>query len=260
MKDCRTKSKKIAFAVVAHPDDIEFMMAGTFILLGQAGFELHYMTVSNGSCGTATHAREELAAIRTEESRNAAKMIGAHYHPPVAEDTDIYYERHLVSTLCAIVREVNPQILLLPSPQDYSEDHTNTSRLMVTAAFLRNVKNFVTAPPTATVNNEMAIYHCMPVGLVDQLRNPIKADAYIDISSAFDRKRQMLECHRSQKDWLDYSQGQDSYLATMEDLSLKMGEQSEKFKYAEGWRRHFHLGFGPEEFDPLCETLGNLIV
>ena len=31
-----------AFAVSAHPDDIEFFMAGTMILLGRAGYELHY--------------------------------------------------------------------------------------------------------------------------------------------------------------------------------------------------------------------------
>ena len=41
-----------AFAVAAHPDDIEFMMAGTLILLGRAGYELHYMTIANGSCGS----------------------------------------------------------------------------------------------------------------------------------------------------------------------------------------------------------------
>ena len=39
---------RTAFAVVAHPDDIEFHMAGTLLLLGQAGFELHTMTVANG--------------------------------------------------------------------------------------------------------------------------------------------------------------------------------------------------------------------
>ncbi len=30
-------SKRV-FAIAAHPDDIEFMMAGTFILLGRAGY------------------------------------------------------------------------------------------------------------------------------------------------------------------------------------------------------------------------------
>ena len=45
-------SKKTAFALVAHPDDIEFMMAGTLVLLGQLGYELHYMNLANGSAGS----------------------------------------------------------------------------------------------------------------------------------------------------------------------------------------------------------------
>ncbi|MDY6912941.1 MAG: PIG-L family deacetylase [Planctomycetota bacterium] len=253
-------SDKVAFAVVAHPDDIEFMMAGTLILLGQAGFELNYMTVANGSCGTATQSKDEIVAIRTAEARSAAEMIGAQYHPPLVGDTEIFYDQVLISRLCAIVRRVNPQILLLPSPQDYTEDHIDTSRLMVTAAFLRGVKNYLTDPQMPTVQRDMAIYHCMPIGLVDQLRRPVRADAYVDISDVFDQKLRMLKCHRSQKEWLDYSQGLDSYLAAMEQMSLEIGKRSKKFKYAEGWQRHLHLGFGPEQFDPLQDALKNLVI
>ncbi|MDQ6630443.1 MAG: PIG-L family deacetylase, partial [Verrucomicrobiota bacterium] len=32
---------KTAFAIAAHPDDIEFMMAGTLLLLKNAGYEIH---------------------------------------------------------------------------------------------------------------------------------------------------------------------------------------------------------------------------
>ncbi len=67
--------KKVAFAIAAHPDDIELMMAGTLMLLREAGFELHYMNVANGSCGTATLGRDEIIAIRREEARNAAALI-----------------------------------------------------------------------------------------------------------------------------------------------------------------------------------------
>jgi len=73
-------------------------------------------------------------------------------------------------------------------------------------------------------------------------------------------KRQALACHRSQKEWLDVSQGMDSYLQTMDDMSLAVGRMSRRFRHAEGWRRHSHLGFAPEAADPLGETLGKLIL
>ncbi|MFB3890901.1 MAG: PIG-L deacetylase family protein [Phycisphaerae bacterium] len=247
---------KIAFAVAAHPDDIEFMMAGTLALLGRAGYELHYMNIANGSCGSVTMNRERTIATRTREAQEAAAMLGATFHPPLADDIQIYYEPRLVARLCAIVREVRPRVLLLPSPLDYMEDHTNTSRLMVTAAFCRNMPNFPTDPPRPAIDTQMAVYHALPYGLRDQLRRPVTAEFHVDVTSVMDIKRRALTCHKSQKEWLDASQGLDSYIKTMEDLCAQVGLQSGRFRFAEGWSRHSHLGFGAEEFDPLREAIG----
>ena len=43
-----------AIAIAAHPDDIEFLMAGTLLLLAQAGWDIHYFNLSTGNCGSAT--------------------------------------------------------------------------------------------------------------------------------------------------------------------------------------------------------------
>ncbi len=246
---------KVAMAVAAHPDDIEFMMAGTLILLGEAGYELHYMNIANGSCGTAVYDRDEIVAKRTQEARSAAELIGAAFHPPYVNDIELFYEHRLIMKLCAVVRRVNPEILLLPSPRDYMEDHMNASRVMVTAAFCRNMRNYPTDPPTPPIDTEMAVYHALPYGLQDQLRNPIHPEFFVDISDVMDRKRAMLSCHESQRGWLDDSQGVDNYLRTMEDMCRRVGELSGRFESAEGWRRHSHMGLGPEEFDPLREAL-----
>ena len=49
---------KTAFAIAAHPDDIEFFMSGTLMLLAEAGYEIHYMNVANGCCGTTQYDRQ----------------------------------------------------------------------------------------------------------------------------------------------------------------------------------------------------------
>jgi len=250
---------KSAFAVAAHPDDIEFMMAGTLLLLGRAGYALHYMTVANGSCGSTTVGRDQLVTTRTREAREAAAVLGAAYHQPLVDDIQIYYTPVLAARLGAIVRQVDPQILLVPSPLDYMEDHVNVSRLMVTAAFCRNMPNFLTDPPAPAVATDVAVYHAMPVGLRDQLRAPVPPHLYVDVTSVMDAKRRALSCHRSQKQWLDESQGHDSYLRFMEHLSAEVGRMSGRFEHAEGWQRHSHLGFGAEDFDPLTNALGKLV-
>ena len=84
-------SNHIVLALAAHPDDIEFMMAGTLALLGRAGCELHEMNIANGSCGTALEDHDAIVARRTEEARDAARTLGAHFHPPIVDDLEIFY-------------------------------------------------------------------------------------------------------------------------------------------------------------------------
>ncbi len=252
--------RNVAFAVAAHPDDIEFMMAGTLILLGRVGYELHYMNVANGSCGTATLSLEEIVAIRTEEAGAAARLIDAVHHPSFVNDIEIFYEQALLAKVGAIIRRVNPSILLVPSPQDYMEDHANASRLVVSAAFCRTMRNFPTDPPTDPIEGNVAVYHALPYGLRDGLRRRIQAGHYVDISSVMAIKMDMLATHRSQKEWLDRSQGLDAYLTTMEEMSAEVGVMSGRFRYAEGWRRHSHLGFSGPDFDPLTEALGERVI
>ena len=253
-------AKPVALAIAAHPDDIEFMMAGTMLLLSQAGYELHVLNIANGSCGTALHTREAIIAKRLEEARNAAKTLGAFHHDPIVDDLDIFYNKTLLKQVGAVIREVKPDMLLVPSPEDYMEDHMYACRLAVSAAFCRGMRNFHTQPPRDAISGEVTLYHALPYGLRDGLRRAIRPGQYVNIGSVLARKREALACHRSQKEWLDVSQGLDSYLHAMEDMAREVGKWSVVFEYAEGWRRHSHLGFNSKDVDPLGEALGDLCV
>jgi LmbE family N-acetylglucosaminyl deacetylase len=246
---------KRAFAIAAHPDDIEFMMAGTLILLGQAGYELHYMTVANGSCGTDRLDVEAITRIRRRESIDAAGLIGATYHESLVDDIEIYYERETLRQLGAVVREVAPEIILTQSTEEYMEDHSNTTRLVLSAAFTRGMRNFPADPPRPPVDQPVTVYHALPYGLRDPLRRPVRPGMYVDVTDVMGTKREMLARHNSQKEWLDVSQGLDAYLKTMEEMSRQVGRMSGRFPYAEGWTRHLHLGFCSEDADPLAAVL-----
>ena len=63
------------FAVAAHPDDIEFVMAGTLLQLGDAGYELHYMNVANGCCGSSVTDAATTASIRRGEAQEALPAV-----------------------------------------------------------------------------------------------------------------------------------------------------------------------------------------
>lgn len=248
------------FAVAAHADDIEFGMAGTLMLLAAAGCEIHYQNLANGSCGSAVDDAATISAIRLQEAQNAAAKIGAKFYPPLVPDIEIFYEKNLLAKLGSIMRQVAPDILLVPSPSDYMEDHTNTCRLAVTAAFCRVMPNFPVEPPRAAVSSDVVIYHAQPHGHRDPLNRWIQPDFLVNIDSVIDAKAEMLAEHKSQKEWLDRSQGMNAYLDTMKILSAQMGALSDSCQYAEGWRRHNPLGFCAAGADPLGEILAGKIV
>lgn len=249
-------SKRV-FAFHAHPDDIEFMMAGTLVKLRKLGCEIHYMTLANGSAGTAEYNKADIIRIRAEESQEAADILGAEYHPSLVDDMCVFYDEQTLRRLTAVMRRVKPDIVLLPSPQDYMEDHMNTSRLGVSAAFARGMMNFYSEPPMEPTDQEVAVYHAQPHTSRDALRNLVHPEIYVDVSEEMEDKAQALSCHRSQKDWLDRTQGFGSYVQSMKEMIQEIGVMSGKFTYCEGWRRHSHLGFSRTEINPLVEILGD---
>jgi LmbE family N-acetylglucosaminyl deacetylase len=136
------------------------------------------------------------------------------------------------------------------------EDHVNSARLAVTAAFARSMRNFRSTPPRPPVGADVTIYHASPHGLRDGLRRRVDPGAFVATTSVHERKRAALACHASQARWLNASQGMESHLRTMDEFSRAIGTLSGRFTHAEGWRRHSHLGFSAKEADPLRDALG----
>src|SRR6476659_4573494 len=114
-------AKKAAIAIGAHPDDIEFYMAGTLLLLKQAGYEIHYLNVASGNCGSKEYDSNMARKVRAAEGRAAAKVMGAEFHASIADDLEIIYSMELLRRLAAVIRDVKPTILLTHSPADYME-------------------------------------------------------------------------------------------------------------------------------------------
>lgn len=245
-----------AIAITAHPDDIEFIAGGTLLMLKQAGWDIHYFNVSRGNCGSVQYDSETAARIRLKEGMEAARILGAQFHEPIANDMEIVYTPELMRKVSAAIREAKASIVLTHSPVDYMEDHTNTCRLAVSAAFTHGMPNWITDPPRPPYDGDVTVYHAMPHGLRTPLRQSVVAGAYVNTSSVHAIKREALAAHQSQKHWLDVSQGMDSYLVSMDELSREVGRLSGSFEYAEGWRRHLHLGFSATDYDPLQKALG----
>ncbi len=255
MNEITMNEKPKALAVVAHPDDIEFMMLGTLLMLQRRGWEIHYMTVADGCCGSDSEPADVVAARRKAECQASCALTGAVWHPSLCHDLEVFYNWEIGSRLLATVREIRPQILLTQSPDDYMEDHINTCRLAVSAAFCRGMLNAPCNPPRPVFQDDIVVYHAIPHGLMDPFRKPIEPDFYVNVTPVMQMKWDALACHKSQKEWLDVSQGMDAYQKTMQDFMAQLGARSGKFPFAEGFRRRSWLGFSAQEWDPIREVL-----
>ncbi len=117
------KSRKTVLSLGAHPDDAEFLCAGTLALLHQKGWEIHIATMAPGDCGTVQYSREEISRIRKAEAAKSASLLDGAYHCCECGDIFILYDRPSLLKAIELVRKVKPAIVFTTSPSDYMVDH-----------------------------------------------------------------------------------------------------------------------------------------
>jgi LmbE family N-acetylglucosaminyl deacetylase len=65
-----------ALVVAAHPDDIEYGLAGAVASWTSSGKEVHYLLATRGEAGMAGVPPEEAGPVREEEERRSAAVVG----------------------------------------------------------------------------------------------------------------------------------------------------------------------------------------
>jgi LmbE family N-acetylglucosaminyl deacetylase len=205
-----------------------------------------------------------------EEAKQAASHLRATHYDPIFNDLEVEYTQDAIKHLLAIIRKAQPTILLTHAPVDYMEDHMQTCRLVVTAAFAKGVPNYPESSDRRYVKaiySDIAIYHAQPHGNRTPLGQSVRPQLGVFVDPVMETKRAMLAEHRSQQQWLKESQGMNSYIQTMLDLGSEVagvfgssGVRDIPGRYAEGWTKHLHLGFSSKPFDPLKDALGDLAI
>jgi len=247
-------------AVMAHPDDVELLCAGTLILLKRAGWDVHIATMTAGDQGSMKHGRAAIAKIRRKEAAASAKLLGAGYTCLGFDDLTVTYGDQPKRIVTGLLRAVRPDLMILHSPDCYMADHTESVRIAREAAFASTIPNWKapgSSPPCKTMP---AILYADPVDHVDALGRRVPARYVVDVTSVIDRKEQMLAAHESQRSWLREQHGEDEYLHWMRRMGADRARDFRKssVKYAEGFRQH--LGHGFPHDDPLTAPLGRVRV
>jgi N-acetylglucosamine malate deacetylase 1 len=244
----------VALALLAHPDDAEFLCAGTLIRLAhEHGWQIHIASMTPGDCGTAEHSADEIARIRRLEGAASAAQIGGAYTCLEECDLLVAYNTESLKKATDLLRKVRPRIVFTHSPDDYHLDHEMTSRIVRAAAFAAPVPLFARSTHGPDPLEHIPhLYYCDSVEGKDILGRPILPGLYVDITSAIDRKSSMLSCHASQRNWLLKHHGVDQYVESMRAWSAARGREH-GVAFAEAFRQHLGHSY------PQDNLLGDLL-
>ena len=247
--------EKTVLSLLTHPDDTEFMCAGTLALLKQKGWEINIATMTPGDCGSTKLGREQISTIRRGEAKAASDVLDGVCHCLECDDIFLMYDRPALLKVIELLRKVKPSVVFAPSPQDYMMDHETTSLLVQTGCFACGMPNIATEGFDA-FEIIPYLYYVDALEGKDKLGNKIEPAMVVDITCVLDIKEKMLCCHESQRSWLMSHHGMDEYIESMKRFARQRGRLINA-DYAEGFRQH--LGHGCPQDNILKAELGDFV-
>ncbi len=239
---------KRILAFMAHPDDVEFLCAGTLARLKrEAGCPIIIATATSGDCGSMEHRPEEIGRIRHHEALAAAKILEADYYCGGCMDLQVFHDRPTFMRFVEVIRKARADVIMTASPVDYMIDHEMTSLVVRAASFAAPIPNVPTEDPNPAppLEHMPHLYYVDPVEGKDHFGETIEAGFVVDISSTIDVKEEMLACHASQREWLRSHHGVDQYLISMKEWSAERGKLI-GVAYGEAFRQHKTHAYPPD--------------
>ncbi|HTV11147.1 MAG TPA: PIG-L deacetylase family protein [Acidimicrobiales bacterium] len=220
-----------ALAIYAHPDDPDISCGGTLAIWAGAGSEVHVCICCDGDKGSLDRnvAPAQLAALRRKEVQSAGKRLGvAAHHWLGYPDGDVEGRGDLRERIVALVRQVQPEVVLAPDPtsvffgQSYvnHQDHraVGWAVLDAVAPAAAYPHYFPNAGPSFQVR---ALY----------LSGTLEPDTWVDITETIEVKASALACHTSQ-----LGEGGEWLLTAVRQQAEEAGQVAGR-RYAEAFRR-----------------------
>lgn len=188
--------------VTAHPDDVDFGVAGTVAAWVKAGVQVTYCIVTDGDAGGSDRGvpRDHMARIRRDEQRAAAAEVGVSDvvflgHPDGRLEATLDLRRDISRH----IRRVRPQRVLCQSPDRLWDrlpashpDHLAAGEAAVNAVYPDARNPF--AHPELLESEGLEPWTVPEIWL---MAAP-EVNRAVDVTDTFERKIAALRCHVSQ--------------------------------------------------------------
>jgi LmbE family N-acetylglucosaminyl deacetylase len=186
-----TFSDERLLAVVAHPDDADYLCAGTLARAKSEGAAIGLLVLCQGDKGQPSTPIPKLAAVRRKEMSAAARVLGAELffgRVPDGHLADTPVQRRI---LLEVFRRFRPTLVLAHAGNDYHADHRAASALAEAASWFSASAGHKTRSPA--LGSQPALWWMDTMNM-----SGFEPTLYVDVTAFVDLKQQMLACHRSQ--------------------------------------------------------------
>jgi len=221
-------------AVVAHPDDADYLCAGTLARAKADGAQIGICVMCKGDRGRPTKPIRNLAVVRRKEMVAAAKILGATLLRGDFGDGELLDGPKERKKLIELYRRFKPTLVLAHCAGDYHSDHRAASALAEAASWYCTSAGHKSTARVMT--RQPAVWWMDTMNMIG-----FEPGFYVDISDYVEVKRRMLCCHKSQ-----LLRGRDGDFASLEDRMLRQCEirgaqagvaAAEAFRIHPAWKR-----------------------
>jgi LmbE family N-acetylglucosaminyl deacetylase len=181
--------------VGAHPDDIECWAGGTVARYAAEGHKLFFCVATNGNVGSSTHTQKEIAAIRHQEAKAAAAVVGAELIWLDFDDEFLMDTRETRLKFIDAFRVARPDVVFCHWIEDYNPDHSLSGRLVDDCISMAKIP-LIKTDHSPTQKIPPVYFMDTPAGV------NFVPEVYVDITATFEKKVEMVRNHHSQAAWM----------------------------------------------------------
>jgi bacillithiol biosynthesis deacetylase BshB1 len=167
-----------------HPDDLEIGLGGTIAKHTSLGLSVGLCDLTAGEMGSNGTPEQRLL-----EAEQARAVLGAAWRENLRwPDRRIGKDPNHVQQAAAFIRRHQPRTIALPFWGDRHPDHGAASELLTEAAFNAGLRRY-RAEGDAWKADWICYYF---------INDSVSPSFMIDVTASYEKKRQALDCHKSQ--------------------------------------------------------------
>ena len=245
----RTPGPYRIMVIGGHPDDADIICGCTAAKLVKKGCRVKFVAACNGDLGHHIHSREKVAAIRRQETLDAAKVFGLDsydiYGFGDARCPNTIEAREMVARK---IQEFEPDIIMTHRDCDYHVDHRTIGTLVKDCGYMLGCPHWIEG--SKALRRRPLILLMSDIFTVPRVMRP---DILVDAVPYLGKWADALDCQVSQfYEWLAWDKGVEDEVAAIGDRKVNIAARNaylmkywgnrkvnDAKRFADAWREQY---------------------